>query len=382
MRIPDPFREFGEHFRIAQARIGIATQPIQGQRKLVSAGQRQPVPRFVRTLFRLLNQHPRTLDLAQVPTDDRENSHSTGRPIYVGCNDIWSRIGPERLLEKRPGVWQGALIHARLPQDKAAERHVRHSTRISRLFEVSLRSRSRGPELPTYEIGNNPRTIGGKTRSKVVNPCCELHSARGHCSRFLGGYASRNAQRKAIVGLQFQSLACGRDFAPLVRHRDRLAEMGNRLLESRAAQSLVASLAPPFDRDIVEPGLCEVMRDRFRLGLQIAQYLGRAAVERLSAALEQAVVGGVLDQRVLEAIVRLRAAALDDQKVGLGEPLQRRAQSGLVETGDRLEQRVGEIAPQHRAELRGLPRGAEPVEARGPRALRSPTASSVDDRPS
>ncbi len=35
---------------------------------------------------------------------------------------------------------------------------------------------------------------------------------------------------------------------------------------------------------------------------------GGAAMQRLAAALEQAVVGGVLDQRVLEAIVRLRAA--------------------------------------------------------------------------
>ena len=58
--------------------------------------------------------------------------------------------------------------------------------------------------------------------------------------------------------------------------------MGDRLLERRAAQSLVARLAPPLDRQIVEAGLREMMGDRFRfrrevLGL-VAQDLGGAAV--------------------------------------------------------------------------------------------------------
>jgi hypothetical protein len=39
-----------------------------------------------------------------------------------------------------------------------------------------------------------------------------------------------------------------------VRHGDRLAEMGDGLLEGRAAQGLVAGLAPPLDRLIVEAG--------------------------------------------------------------------------------------------------------------------------------
>src|SRR5580704_17553868 len=95
--------------------------------------------------------------------------------------------------------------------------------------------------------------------------------------------------------------------------------MGDRLLEGRAAQRLVARLAPPFDREVVEAGLREMMGDDFRpgrgaLGL-IAQDLGGAAVERLAAALEQAVVGGVLDQRMLEAIGRLMARALGDEEV-------------------------------------------------------------------
>ena len=104
--------------------------------------------------------------------------------------------------------------------------------------------------------------------------------------------------------------------------------MGDRLLEGRAAQRLVARLAPPFDRQIVEPGLGEMMRDRFGLGVRLAQRLGRAPMQRLPAALEQAVVGRVLDQRVLEAIVGLRRSALDKQKVGVGKPIQRCLQRG------------------------------------------------------
>ena len=70
----------------------------------------------------------------------------------------------------------------------------------------------------------------------------------------------------------------------LVRHCDRLAEMGDRLLEGRAAQSLISSLAPPLDCRIIETGLGEMMRDRFGLGVGGEQRIGGAAVKRLAAA--------------------------------------------------------------------------------------------------
>ena len=101
-----------------------------------------------------------------------------------------------------------------------------------------------------------------------------------------------------------------------VCHLDRLAEMGDRFLESRAAQSLVAGFAPPFDREVAEASFGEMMGDDFRLGRSAlgfaAQDFGGAAMQRLAAALEQAVVGCVLNQRVLEAIASLRAHALGD----------------------------------------------------------------------
>ena len=92
-------------------------------------------------------------------------------------------------------------------------------------------------------------------------------------------------------------------------------------------------------------------------------------MQRLAAALEQALVGRVLDQRVLEAIVGLRRRALDKQEVGVGKPIQRRLQRWLVAFCDVAQQRIGEIASEHRADLRHLARRPEPVEARGKRLL-------------
>ncbi len=65
-----------------------------------------------------------------------------------------------------------------------------------------------------------------------------------------------------------------------------------------------------------------MMCDRFRLGRRalrtVAQDFSGAAVQRLAAAFQQAIVGGVLNQCVLEAVVRLQSIALDEQNVGLG----------------------------------------------------------------
>ena len=146
--------------------------------------------------------------------------------------------------------------------------------------------------------------------------------------------------------------------------------MGDRLLKRRAAQRLVAGLAPPLDRKIVEAGLREMMGDRLGFGRRaVAQDFGSLRMQRLTAALEQAVVGGVLDQSVLKAVGRLRSIALDEQNVGLGEPLQRRSQRAFVEAGHGLEQSIRESAAQHCADLRSLARGAEPIEPRGERLL-------------
>ena len=111
--------------------------------------------------------------------------------------------------------------------------------------------------------------------------------------------------------------------------------MGNRLLKGGAAERLVARLAPPFDGQVVEPRLGEMMRDHLGLSDRsfriVAQKFRSAAVQRLTAAPEQAVVGRVLDQRMLEAIGRLMARALGDEQVRVGEPVERGLEGGIVD---------------------------------------------------
>ena len=98
----------------------------------------------------------------------------------------------------------------------------------------------------------------------------------------------------------------------LVCHGDRLAKVGDGLLEGGAAKSLVSRLAPPFDREVVEARFGEMVGDRLGLRDGFTQDFGGAAMQRLAAALEQALVGRVLDQCVLEAVAGLRRRAFDE----------------------------------------------------------------------
>ena len=108
--------------------------------------------------------------------------------------------------------------------------------------------------------------------------------------------------------------------------------MRDSFLERRAAQRPVARLAPPFDGEVVKARFGEMMGDDFRLGrgalpLSDQDFRG-ATMQRLAAALEQAVVGRILNQRMLEAIVRLMSNPLGDKEIRLGEPVEPRLEGG------------------------------------------------------
>ena len=106
-----------------------------------------------------------------------------------------------------------------------------------------------------------------------------------------------------------------------------------------------------------------MVRDRFRLGLRagaepVAHRLGGSPVQRLPAALQQRLVGRVLDQRVLEAVVGVRRPAVDEEDVGLSELLQR-----LFEFGLRPSRRPRAAA---RRKIRArAPSRSSPLRARG-----------------
>ena len=198
--------------------------------------------------------------------------------------------------------------------------------------EEGRRVRPHRWQLASHVAAGPQAVVGRQSFGRVLVARRQLAGLGERFRRFRRAEAARGEERVAVGDVQLRHLLArsgGAACRPLrrrarpVRHGDRLAEMGDRLLEGGAAQGLVAGLAPPFDREIVEAGLREMMGDRFGFGrCAFAQDFGCAAMQRLAAALEQAVVGRVLDQRVLEAIVGLRRSALDEQKVGVGKPIQ------------------------------------------------------------
>ena len=79
-----------------------------------------------------------------------------------------------------------------------------------------------------------------------------------------------------------------------------------------------------------------MMGDCFGLGVGVAQRLGRVAMQRLATALEQALVGRILDQRVLETVGGGRRGAVDEQEVGFREAVER----GLQAQARRIRRRM------------------------------------------
>ena len=176
---------------------------------------------------------------------------------------------------------------------------------------------------PQAIVGGQPFVRVRVAKRHLAGPCKCV-------GRFARPIAARRDQRVAESDVHLPSLTGGVwRFSPfrLVRHRKRLAEMRDGLLEGGSAKRLVAGLAPPFDRQIVEPSPGEVMGDRLRFGggmfRLFAQNFGSATMQNLPPALEQTVIRGILDQRVLEAVGGGRRGAVDQQEIGFHEPIQR-----------------------------------------------------------
>ena len=155
-----------------------------------------------------------------------------------------------------------AACNRPMQQDQA-----KHTTGRTGFHRLALR-----PQLPSRMSRQFPR-IGVFAAREVSKPLCVVDEARRRTRRrlefaqsgegdlgFLGVETLAPHESSAVVRLELHSLSWEpplRLVAPLgpprparrpVRHRDRLAEMSDRLLERRAAQRLVAGLAPPFDR--------------------------------------------------------------------------------------------------------------------------------------
>jgi len=161
----------------------------------------------------------------------------------------------------------------------------------------------------------------------------------------------------------------GRRRGKFVGQFDRLAEVGGGLLERRAAQGLIARLAPPFDRRLVETGLGQMVGNELRLGggnrhKFSTQGIGDLPVQDLPPAPEQGFVGRVLDQRVLEGVARIGRRARAEEQLRLFELHQGRAQRRLLAAGNRAQQRVGEFAADRGTDLCHLLDRRQPIKTR------------------
>ncbi len=98
------------------------------------------------------------------------------------------------------------------------------------------------------------------------------------------------------------------------------------------------------DRQFEQAGLARVMAEHLRLGVGGGEGVEDPSVDRLPLGFEQALVGGVADQRVLEAVVRLGRAAAAEDELGLEQLVESGRQLFRRLVGDRGEQAVVELA--------------------------------------
>ena len=341
--------EYLEGLRRRQRGSGVAAPELEREFGLERMGHRRSVAEISRAAIHRLDQFAGAFDLAQLPHRYREPRHRGQAGVLA---EAFARLpialktaGGESPLAMCSRLRKFAERKADYRKAATGDANFHDASQPLRLLQERRRELARRLEFASDER-QGPLTVGRREAlGKVVGIGRKLGRAREGGLGFVGGEALGVHHRLAIVGLKLQTLARGgasvsrsmprRCGVRLVRHGDRLAEMGDRLLKRRAAERLVARLAPPFDSEIVEAGLGEMPSDELRLGRRalglVAQNLRGAAVQRLAAALEQALVCRILDQRVLEAIGRPRRRALDDEEVGLGEPVERGLQAAVVD---------------------------------------------------
>src|SRR5260221_3236363 len=145
----------------------------------------------------------------------------------------------------------------------------------------------------------------------------------------------------------------------------------------RALCGTCAGSPPAVDRPLGQARLGVVVREQFwlvggLLGKALLQHLGDAAMQMLTAALEQGPVCRVLDKGVLEEKGRVWQRAATENQAGAYELIKRGSQhmvSSIRHSGNQL---VGELSANHSADFgEFLANGAKTVEAAHERRMES-----------
>ena len=124
---------------------------------------------------------------------------------------------------------------------------------------------------------------------------------------------------------------------------------------------------PCAGRTLGKPGLGKVLRRqlrlfRRRLGVVPLDRFGDPGMELLAAAFQQAVMGGIPYQRMLEDLACLRWAPAPKNQAGGFEPRERVSELCVRQTFHRGQQLVIELPTDRGADLRDLARRGEPIQ--------------------
>jgi hypothetical protein len=101
----------------------------------------------------------------------------------------------------------------------------------------------------------------------------------------------------------------------------------------------------------------------------VLEHLRDASVQLLAPGLEQRLIGGVLDQGVLETVGRVGRAAAAKHELGADQLIEPAFQLLLRPVGDCGDELVGELAADHGADLGEFLDRGQPVEARHQRIV-------------
>ena len=169
-----------------------------------------------------------------------------------------------------------------------------------------------------------------------------------------------------VQELQLLGVAFGR-LCEVHDERQSFRQVADRLDVRRPLPRPQPRLQPVADALLGQARLGEVMGEQLRPrlgGLRELrfQHLGDPPVELLSLALDQRVVQGILEQRVLEDVAAAGRPALRVQDFSLNQLCQLRLERRLVQCRDGGQQFVAELAAERRGELRHFPLALHPVQ--------------------
>ena len=205
----------------------------------------------------------------------------------------------------------------------------------------------------------------------VADALAQLPRARERVAGLGRREAPGGDQRAAEAGLQAElGLVAMAALGKPGQDVESALQVDDRLMGGRAGDRELARLAPEFDGLLVEAGFSAVLGDQLRPVLQdLGEVRGEGARDppvQLGAPLAQhGVVRGLLHQDVLEGVHRIRRLAAAEYQLRGAQLAQGALQLGLGQPGDRGEQLVGELAADHRGDLRHLLDRAEPIQAGG-----------------